>query len=623
MKESWKLLNKAGARLYGIVIVFSIVKELVLIPLLGLIWKLTLMTTPDGFISNANIGRTLLKSPWVIIIGVVLLGIFLLFSMWQISATMLGIGYAYEGKSPRIINLLQISVREVVNATKLKNAPLLLYTAIILPMTNIFQASEMIGAFVVPEYIMDFIEAKLWLHALYFIVIVVATYFALRLFFVLPAFFLKEKDYKKASAESFELTKKGTLKNGVKLIIYGLVESVRLAIIPLILMITACSVAYICVSDKAYASDLFSSYVLEVTPEIVNTFFGVLVYLSSMCYVVNAYYNRCAANNTEATINLPELSRESRYNISGRVTQVGLSLVGTVIIAGGYLLLISLVGADPEIADSLIYEPVVIAHKGYSSIAPENTMDAFELADKTQNANLIELDVWSSKDGIPVVIHNETINAATGQSGKIYDYTYEQLQSIHAPYAMNPQDFPDARIPSLEEVLAAYANTTPIIIEIKGYKQDEQLPAKIVALMEKYNCTDTSMIHSGNYQALKAAKMCNPAIQCGLIQAIVTGDCYNLPYADFFSVEHSFVNDNMIDQLHRNGKKIFVWTVNYDESVSALRAYKVDGFITDYPDKIAEEISKKIDPFEEMANTIAAEDLDSNEAISQFEEGDY
>ena len=82
----------------------------------------------------------------------------------------------------------------------------------------------------------------------------------------------------------------------------------------------------------------------------------------------------------------------------------------------------------------------------------------------------------------------------------------------------------------------------------------------IVALMEKYNCTETSMIHSGDYVALKAVKLCNPDIECGLIQAIVTGNCYDLPYADFLSVEHSFVTEKMIDQLHFRGKKIYVWT---------------------------------------------------------------
>lgn len=57
-------------------------------------------------------------------------------------------------------------------------------------------------------------------------------------------------------------------------------------------------------------------------------------------------------------------------------------------------------------------------------------MDAFELADQSASADFIELDVWSSKDGIPVVIHNETIMAATGKPGNVYDYTYEELQDI-------------------------------------------------------------------------------------------------------------------------------------------------------------------------------------------------
>jgi len=268
----------------------------------------------------------------------------------------------------------------------------------------------------------------------------------------------------------------------------------------------------------------------------------------------------------------------------------------------------------------MITNPVIVAHKGYSSKAPENTMDAFELADQTENANLIELDVWSTKDGIPVVVHNESIKAATGVDAFVYDYTYEELRQMPAPYSMSAEDFPDARIPSLEDVIATYADTTPLLIEIKGYKKDEELPAKIVALMEKYNCIDRSMIHSGDYAALRAVKLCNPNIKCGLIQAIVTGDCYDLPYVDFLSVEHSFVTTQMVNQLHNRGKKIYVWTVNRNDYISKLKALNVDGYITDYPDAIADCLRISHYPLENRLDVNGYAPLEAQE---EFNEGDY
>ena len=270
----------------------------------------------------------------------------------------------------------------------------------------------------------------------------------------------------------------------------------------------------------------------------------------------------------------------------------------------------------------VLRQPAIVAHKGYSSQAPENTMDAFSLADRSENVNYIELDVWTSKDGIPVVIHNESIKAATGIEGNIFDFTYEELQEFPAVYLMTKEKFPDARIPSLEEVIAAYAATTPLLIEIKGYPKDPELPAKVVALMEQYQCTDTSMVQSGDYAVLRAVKLCNPTIRCGLIQAIVTGDCYDLPYVDFLSVEHSFVTSQMIDQLHRRGKQLFVWTVNYEESVSKLLTLGIDGVITDYPDKIADSLNLTGISLEEITNNMQINN-DSSKANKEFEEGGY
>lgn len=623
MKESRQLLRNAGFPLYRLIIAFALIRDYIMFPIMSFIWANTLKTTPDGFISNANIGITLLKSPWIILIGLILIGIFLLFSMWQVSATIFGVAYAYEGKRVRVRDLLRISFNDTLHGVKPKNWMLILYTAIILPLTNVFQACEMIGAFVVPEYIQDFIYSKLSLSILYLFVVIIATYFAFRWFYVLPAFFLKSHDFKKSSEESFSYTKKGGLKTWIRLIIYGLIESVRLVAVPFVIMLCLLTIAYIMVEGKAYASDLFSFMAIDFGAEAINALCGVMVYLSGMCFVVNEYYSQIKHFNCENDIHLPELTVEIEKRTSGRKILIISSLIGSLIIAGSYLILVFGAQFDSSLLLNLMPNPEVIAHKGYSSMAPENTMDAFELADKTKNADLIELDVWSSKDGIPVVIHNETIKAATGLEGKIYDYTYEELQQIPAPYTYGVDSFPDARIPSLEEVLSNYSTSTPILIEIKGYKQDRELPAKIVALMEKYHCTESSKIHSGDYGALKAVKECNSQIECGLIQAIVTGNCYDLPYADFLSVEHSFVTNNMLNQLHKRGKKLYVWTVNYESSVNPLVSMDVDGIITDYPDDIAVAVKSEISLFDSLTNSVLEDEKDPERAIEEFEAGNY
>lgn len=229
--------------------------------------------------------------------------------------------------------------------------------------------------------------------------------------------------------------------------------------------------------------------------------------------------------------------------------------------------------------------------------------------------------MWSAKDGVPVVLHNETIKAATGLDGNVYDYTSHELHQIQAPYNSDPAEFRGAYIPTLEEVLATYADTTPILIEIKGYDQDSELSAKIVGLMDKYNCTNTCMIHSQNYQALRAVKKIDDSIQCGLIMAFVAGNCYDLPYVDFFSVEHTFLTQGMVNQLHLRGKRIYVWTVNNTDTASDLRTMAVDGIITDYPDDMASREFNINDTIDSLVDSNVP-DVDGM-SESKYQSGDF
>lgn len=619
MKEGRALYRKTGSRLYLFMVAFTVFKSYVMIPVMSKIWGLTLKTTPDGFVSNANLLRSLVRAPWIIPIGILLVFVYALVSMWQVIATVYGIAFIDNDKLFKIPDLFRLSGKELWHAVKPRNWMMLVYALIIVPLADPFQSSSVFGAFVMPEYISDFIESKMVLHLLYVILLLVVGYFALRWFYLVPSFVLKDHDFKCASDESFKLTQKKFIKNGIKISIYNLIELIRLVIIPAVLVGIASFICFGISYELPIAGDLFYQMWNSVGLDTVKNITGTFVYISVMCYLYKSYFAKLDELAMDSSVTLPELKKEKAKIMPAIVTQVTWSLIGALLFTVYYLAAIWLANYDMNTFEELFGTTKIIAHKGYSSEAPENTVPAFELADGCDNADFIELDVWNSKDGIPVVVHNESIAAATGIDKAVYEYTYEELQQIPAPYSMSEEDFPTARIPSLEEVIAQYADTTPILIEIKGYKQDNTLAKNIVDLMEKYNCTETSMIHSGDYESLKAVKELNPDIQCGLIMAVITGDCYDLPYADFFSVEHTFVTNNMISEVHKRGKKLFVWTVNYDDSAKKMRCINADALITDYPDKIAEYVTNRT-----LTSDIEAMfDTDMLDSESTFESGDY
>ena len=125
----------------------------------------------------------------------------------------------------------------------------------------------------------------------------------------------------------------------------------------------------------------------------------------------------------------------------------------------------------------------VFAHRGASGYAPENTLEAFQLAIK-QGADGIELDVQLSKDGVPVVIHDETVDRVTGQTGFVKDFTLQELKDM-VVLGERFTAYPDARIPTLREVLdAVRPSGIEVNIELKtGIIWYPEIEKKVAAIV--------------------------------------------------------------------------------------------------------------------------------------------
>lgn len=590
MKNAFKaardLFRLTGASLVLFLIVFGLIRDLVFLPVLGKLWDLVLMTTPDGYLTAGNLLSTLGKSPWVLLAAIVLLAAVVVIYIWQLSACILGAGYAMQGKHPALKDLLKVSFIQTREEFKRTNWVFPVYVLILLPLANVYVSNDLIGSFSMPEYIGEYIELRPVLLAAVTALFLGIAYLMFRWFYLLPSFVLGTGDFRTARLESLKMTEKGWLKNGIRIALYNLVEALRLGLLPLVLIMLPVFLCYVGTAKLEFASQIFNIIGRVIGLEVVSSITGTFVSISVMCYLVANYRKRKEEMGEDPNFDLPELpQRESMFRSVTKMLVV-LSIGLSVLISGTYLAVVYGAKENRGIIAEIFGSTEIIAHKGYSSKAPENTMPAFELADQSNSVDMIELDVWSTKDGIPVVIHNDTITEATGIKKYIYDCTYEELQNYPAVYNMDPVLFMDTRIPSLEEVLATYCASTPILIEIKGYPQDPELPAKIVDLVHRYDLKKECRIHSGEYDALRKVKEIDPDIPCGMILIAAIGGIYNMPYADFFSIEHSLITQGVINGLHRHGKELYAWTVNYPENADRLKFSGVDALITDYPDDI-------------------------------------
>ena len=230
--------------------------------------------------------------------------------------------------------------------------------------------------------------------------------------------------------------------------------------------------------------------------------------------------------------------------------------------------------------DSL-FRTSITAHRGFSSIAPENSIEAVQLAIDNLS-DYVEIDVQETKDGVVVLLHDTNLKRVTGVNKNIWNVTYEELQQYSLGYRF-PRLYPESRIPTLEEVLLLCKDKVNLNIEIKINSHEERLCEEVVRLVEKYDMVEECVVSSANYGALERVKALNSDIKTGYIMSLAYGYFYNWDNADFFSVKSTFVTREMIRIAHSYGKGIHAWTVNRIAEIERMKQLGVDNIITDQP----------------------------------------
>jgi glycerophosphoryl diester phosphodiesterase len=223
--------------------------------------------------------------------------------------------------------------------------------------------------------------------------------------------------------------------------------------------------------------------------------------------------------------------------------------------------------------------PKIIAHRGASAHAPENTMAAFQLA-LDQGADGIELDVMLCQDGRPVVIHDDTLDRTTNGTGRVVDQTLSDLKQLDAGKG--------EKIPSLAEVLATFGGRFLINIELKNYQSlFDALPVAVADLINHYDLAESVLMSSFNPFNLPRFRRHAPGIPLGLLTNVGQAKkwLWRLFRYDALHPYYSDVDQVLVAALKARGKQVNVWTVDDSEELLRLAALGVDGIITNDPQR--------------------------------------
>lgn len=231
--------------------------------------------------------------------------------------------------------------------------------------------------------------------------------------------------------------------------------------------------------------------------------------------------------------------------------------------------------------------PLVIAHRGASAYAPENTLPAFEQA-AALGADAVELDAKLTRDGRVVAFHDRTLRRTTGVEGTPGALDLKRLEQLDAGSWKDPA-FRGVGIPTLEAVFETVGRRLLVNVELSDYWGDgRRLAVHVVEAVRRFGMERRVLLSSFDSAALEAARRHAPDIARGHLFGPTV-----LTYRDWLrrrvpvDAVHPHVTRvtaERIEAWHRRRQRVHVYTVLDEGEMRRLWAWGVDGLITDVPD---------------------------------------
>lgn len=231
---------------------------------------------------------------------------------------------------------------------------------------------------------------------------------------------------------------------------------------------------------------------------------------------------------------------------------------------------------------------IVIAHRGASSNAPENTIAAFQKAAEF-GADGCEFDVKCTKDGEIIIIHDQTVDRTTEGNGKVKNFSLEEIQKLDAGSFFSPE-FANERIPRLRDVLEKFSDKLLLNIELTNYSTiGDGLARKVALLVKELTVEKVVFISSFHPYNLLISKRILPEVPVALLAFpgkigwLSRSNLMRWVSPGLIHPHYRDVNQLYIEKQHRNNRKVNVWTINDEKEMIKLVNGKIDGLITDDP----------------------------------------
>lgn len=545
-------------------LLFKLMSWMIYTPILLLLFRLSVYMSGYGFITVENFMSYLLR-PSTLIIIFLLLGFFTLLLFCEIS----GLVYAFHASYHRVkiswFDLFYLSLKSLFKLIKTNLViALIAVMGILMFYFNIrgsyFPKLTLTG--VVNDYI---VSNRLWM-ILFLIVGVLFSIGCVRWMYCPHWYNLSDLSLSSSIQASVKMTHHRFLNSVVRVILWY-----ATVIVSVLLLET---VGFGMMALLTETLNQFSIWIFTVK---IIVFMSLILLMT--IFLIPAQYCQISASYYhwlhEKRIGVPGWRN---INLDSSKKVMSIFILWCFCFIGAGLMMGSNIYKDTFETLSLIRQTEITAHRGYSAMAPENTMPAIGLAIE-HGADYIEVDVQKTKDEVLVLFHDRTLKRMAGIKKKISDLTYDELSTIDLGASFD-DIFEGTHIATLEKALELCAGRAKLNIELKSSEED--LGRLVVDMVASHDMLEDIVITAADYEAIKRVKEYNNEIMTGYITSALYGDVSEMKYADVFSLQSSFITADLVADIHRHGKLVFAWTVNNLNETKRLMELGVDNIITDY-----------------------------------------
>ncbi|RGI28459.1 glycerophosphoryl diester phosphodiesterase membrane domain-containing protein [Melissococcus sp. OM08-11BH] len=547
------------------VILANVIILFIMAPFMVTLTRFILKMGDIPYLSYDTVGLILFHHPIVLFLMIMMLFLLVFTIYFEYTFLLLTM---YFVKHKVAISLRQLAKETIFQMKKLKISNFLFFLCYFILLGSIGAIrfnSDLLSKFKIPIFIVDFIfENRVIFIILFILAYVSLIAIAIRLMFTLPLMIFKDYTFKKASQTSWYLTKKHLKTIIIQFIsVMGTIAIIAVVVNGLLIGIQE-------VVDTYYQSSSFYVAIVLLTLLQFNWVFNLVLTTIGIFFITISYLDKSGyLPNTNDIFPLINKTTFKQVTWPQKI----------IVTLGGIWLIISVLSYNYLfLTQPSIHRPLTISHRGVDNgNHVQNSIEALEMTSKKTRPNFVEMDVQETKDKEFIVMHDFKLNQLVKQKGRPNEFTREELQHMTAK-----ENGKQAHLVSFDDYLKrAKELNQKLLIEIKATKQDS--PDMVERFIKKYYDTikeEGHEIQSLSFDVVKELKEKKPDLYVGYIMPFTLAGPPE-GKMDFYSVEYTTLTKNLVQSMHNQEKKVYVWTLNDTDTTNRMIFYGVDGVITD------------------------------------------